>query len=279
MNYYKHHIGDYAAATAHLSWDEDMAYRRLLSAYYQHEKPIPADMRAVYRLVRASSKAQREAVETVLNEFFVLEDDGWHQKRCDEELDRARAQAEANKKVAMEREQRKRGAKPGSTNRSTNRDGSEHESFETEKHDSFESREPSHKPLANSHEKAFGATHITGQAPGVGLPAGHAAAALNRAGCRVTSQNPTLIAACTEGVTTEHLLEVQKLHPDKPAGYVIATARREHAEQAKPITGGTHAPAQRPGRLSAAERVEQNIRNRHRGDDDAIDGEFEYVPG
>lgn len=279
MNYYKHHIGDYGAATAHLSWDEDMAYTRLLRAYYQHEKPLPVEARAVYRLVRAASKAQREAVDAVLGEFFTLEADGWHQKRCDEELDRAHAQAEANRKVAMQREERKRGAKSGSTNRSTNRDGNEHESFDTEKHDSFESREPSHKPLANSHEKAFGATHTTGQAPGVGSAAGHASAALNRAGCRVTSQNPDLIAACAEGVTTEHLLEVHRQFPDKPAGYAIATARREHAASAKPITGGTHAPAQRPGRLSAAERVEQNIRNRHRGNDDAIDGDFEPVPG
>ena len=43
MNYFEHHIGDYAAATAHLSWDEDMAYSRLLRWYYQHEKPLPAE--------------------------------------------------------------------------------------------------------------------------------------------------------------------------------------------------------------------------------------------
>jgi uncharacterized protein YdaU (DUF1376 family) len=41
VNFYKHHLGDYDAATAHLSWDEDQAYTRLLRLYYRTEKPIP----------------------------------------------------------------------------------------------------------------------------------------------------------------------------------------------------------------------------------------------
>ena len=40
MNYYEHHLGDWAAATGHLTWDEDMAYTRLLRAYYHAERPI-----------------------------------------------------------------------------------------------------------------------------------------------------------------------------------------------------------------------------------------------
>jgi len=62
MNFFKHHIGDYDSATAHLSWDEDMAYSRLMRVYYRDEKPIPIDRKKVYRLVRSQSKAQREAV-------------------------------------------------------------------------------------------------------------------------------------------------------------------------------------------------------------------------
>lgn len=101
MNYFELHIGDYSAATAHLSWDEDLAYRRLISAYYHHERPIPADVKAACRLIRAATAAQRQAVSTVLNEFFVLRDDGWHQRRCDEEIARfqdkqRKAKASAN---------------------------------------------------------------------------------------------------------------------------------------------------------------------------------------
>ncbi len=47
MNYYPFHIGDYAKKTRHLSWDEDMAYRRLIDAYYLHEGPLPADKRKI----------------------------------------------------------------------------------------------------------------------------------------------------------------------------------------------------------------------------------------
>lgn len=86
MNYYEHHIGDYIKATAHLSMLEDAAYRRLIDAYYTREAPLPADKKACQRLARAMSKPERDAVNTVLDEFFTLESDGWHQSRCDEEI-------------------------------------------------------------------------------------------------------------------------------------------------------------------------------------------------
>ena len=88
MNYYEHHIGDYAEATAHLTFIEDAAYTRMIRKYYAQEKPLPADVKAVQRLVGARSKEEREAVETILGEFFRLEEDGWHNGRCDEELAR-----------------------------------------------------------------------------------------------------------------------------------------------------------------------------------------------
>lgn len=86
MNYYPFHIGDYASATRHLSWDEDLAYRRLIDAYYTKEAPIPADKRAAYRLVCATTEAQREAVDVVLQEFFVLTGDVWVHDRCEAEI-------------------------------------------------------------------------------------------------------------------------------------------------------------------------------------------------
>lgn len=102
MNYYEHHIGDYAQATAHLSFIEDAAYSRLIRKYYAEEKPMPADIKAVQRLVGARTKEERQAVADILDEFFELEADGWHNKRCDAEIaryrgkqDKARASAEA----------------------------------------------------------------------------------------------------------------------------------------------------------------------------------------
>jgi uncharacterized protein YdaU (DUF1376 family) len=86
MNFYDHHIGDYDSATAHLSWLEDCAYRRLICLYYRNEAPIPVDIKQACRLVRAVSKQERDAVEQVLGEFFTSDEDGWHHRRCDAEI-------------------------------------------------------------------------------------------------------------------------------------------------------------------------------------------------
>lgn len=102
MNYYEHHIGDYAAATGHLSLVEDAIYSRLLRRYYLQEQPLPADVAQVARLCGARAADEAAAVEVVLTEFFELQADGWHNKRADEEIARyqdkqakARASAEA----------------------------------------------------------------------------------------------------------------------------------------------------------------------------------------
>jgi uncharacterized protein YdaU (DUF1376 family) len=102
MNYYEHHIGDYAAATGHLSLVEDAIYSRLLRRYYLQEQPLPADVAQVARLCGARAADEAAAVEVVLAEFFDLQADGWHNKRADEEIARyqdkqvkARASAEA----------------------------------------------------------------------------------------------------------------------------------------------------------------------------------------
>ncbi|TDP63160.1 YdaU family protein [Roseateles toxinivorans] len=86
MNYFELHIGDLTEATAHLTMLEDGAYGRLLRKYYATEKPLPADIKTVQRLVGARSDEERVAVEIVLDEFFTLQSDGWHQERCDAEI-------------------------------------------------------------------------------------------------------------------------------------------------------------------------------------------------
>lgn len=111
MNYYEHHIGDYIKATAHLSMLEDAAYRRLIDAYYTKEVPLPADRKACHRLARAFSKPERDAVDAILDEFFTLSDDGWHQSRCDEELEKyieKRPAAEEKRENDKERQRRAR---------------------------------------------------------------------------------------------------------------------------------------------------------------------------
>lgn len=133
VNFFKFHLGDYDGATAHLSWDEDMAYMRLLRAYYRREQPItPAE---AYRLCRAMSKAQRAAVDSVLGEFFTQAPDGWHNKRADLEVAAYQAQASTNKRIARERSDRR-----PSTN------------LERTVNDSLPDRSPNHQPLTTNHE-------------------------------------------------------------------------------------------------------------------------------
>jgi len=88
MNYYPFNVGDYSAHTAHLEPMEDLAYRRLLDAYYLREQPLPTDIQTTAKLVRMRSMAGD--VESVLNEFFTLTEDGWRHSRCDAEIERMR---------------------------------------------------------------------------------------------------------------------------------------------------------------------------------------------
>ena len=82
MHYYQFHIGDYRAATSHLSNVEDLAYRRLLDMYYDSEAPIPTDIEWVSRRLRLGS----EVVSNVLNDMFERTENGYVNKRADAEI-------------------------------------------------------------------------------------------------------------------------------------------------------------------------------------------------
>lgn len=88
MNYFPFHVGDYSAHTAHLEPLEDLAYRRALDAYYLKESPLPREPAEVARLIRMRSHVAE--VEQILREFFTLSDDGWTNKRADDEISKMR---------------------------------------------------------------------------------------------------------------------------------------------------------------------------------------------
>ena len=101
MNYYPFHVGDYASHTGHLDPMEDLAYRRMLDAYYLREGQLPTDVSEVSRLIRL--RDQTAIVRDVLNEFFQQTPEGWRHIRCDEEIAKmqdkqakARASAQAS---------------------------------------------------------------------------------------------------------------------------------------------------------------------------------------
>ena len=111
MHHFPFHIGDYLAATSHLSNDEDLAFRRILDMYYHTELPIPLDTKWVAKRLRISV----EAIESVLQDLFVKHEDGYHHKRCDEEIAKYQGFTVSGKKGAEVRWGKDRGAIGGAS--------------------------------------------------------------------------------------------------------------------------------------------------------------------
>ena len=87
MNYYRRYVGDYLKKTSRLSMIEHGAYTLLLDYYYADEKPLPLDKDELYTMVRAMSLSDRKAVDKVLCTFFCKQEDGYHNKRADHEIE------------------------------------------------------------------------------------------------------------------------------------------------------------------------------------------------
>jgi uncharacterized protein YdaU (DUF1376 family) len=131
MHYYSFHVSDYIHDTAHLSNDEDLAYRRILDLYYTQEHPIPNKTQEVSRRIRMASQA--DVVSAVLEEFFTFdkENDCWFHKRCDETIAAYQAKAERNRIVG------KLGGRPKANPKETQM---------------VSKSNPNHKPITNNHK-------------------------------------------------------------------------------------------------------------------------------
>jgi len=103
MHWYPHHIGDHARAVAHLTDDEDLAYRRLKDWQAENELPIPLDVKWIARRIRRSE----ECVQSVLEDFFTMREDGWIEKNVWEMVEKykeeGRKKSEGGKKGAAAR--------------------------------------------------------------------------------------------------------------------------------------------------------------------------------
>jgi uncharacterized protein YdaU (DUF1376 family) len=86
---------------------EHGAYTLLLDRYYTTEQGIPADQ--AHRICRARTRDEKEAVDTVLAEFFTLQDGVHHQKRVDAEIGRySESEPDREAKRENERERQRR---------------------------------------------------------------------------------------------------------------------------------------------------------------------------
>ena len=93
MNFYPFHIGDYAAHTRHLSFMEDLAYRRLIDQYYLDECPLKGDPSFIARRIGMSDFSSD--VQYILEMFFEKIDDLWVSKRCEDEIAKYRVKADS----------------------------------------------------------------------------------------------------------------------------------------------------------------------------------------
>lgn len=112
MHYYKRNLGDYAKKAGRLSMLQHGSYTLLLDACYDREQ-FPTEEEAI-EWTWASTPEEEAAVRFVLKKFFVLEDGRYVQKRVQEELAEFHGKAETNKRIARERETKR---KENSTNR------------------------------------------------------------------------------------------------------------------------------------------------------------------
>jgi len=82
MNYYSFHIGDYRSATAHLTNEEDLCYRRILDTYYDRNGNLPE-----IKLLSRKIRCEEGMVEAILGEFFEEVEGGWIHRRAQKEVD------------------------------------------------------------------------------------------------------------------------------------------------------------------------------------------------
>jgi uncharacterized protein YdaU (DUF1376 family) len=229
MNYYEHHIGDYAEATAHLTFVEDAAYSRMIRKYYAQEKPLPADVKAVQRLIAARTKEEREAVEIVLNEFFTLQDDGWHNGRCDTEIARYQDKQAKAKRSAEARWNKPQQQSEGNANASpdamrTHSEGNAHQSPVTSHQSPDLNHSVSTQPELGAGKSVASAAELSG--------------AMIRAGISAQSGDPRLMALAAQGVSVETTLAAcREALASKPGekikpGYVFAILERWAKEAA-----------------------------------------------
>lgn len=139
MHYYKRNLGDYAKKAGRLSMLQHGAYTLLIDACYDREE-FPTLEQAI-DWAWASSDAEIDAVKFVLARFFTPNDEGVYvQNRILEEILIYHKNAETNRRIAIERETKRKGKSTNRASDSTNRAGSADEAS------------PNHKPLTINQE-------------------------------------------------------------------------------------------------------------------------------
>ncbi|MHB0965546.1 MAG: YdaU family protein [Bellilinea sp.] len=90
MNYYRRYMADYLSKTASLTILEHGAYTLLLDYLYLSEDGrLPPDADEIHRIVRATTSAERQAVDKILVKFFYKDAGGYTNPRAAAEIEKA----------------------------------------------------------------------------------------------------------------------------------------------------------------------------------------------
>jgi uncharacterized protein YdaU (DUF1376 family) len=98
VNFVKLYIGDYMRKTGSLTVAEHGAYVLMLLHYYGTEQPLPTG-RELHRLLRAETRADREAIDSIAARFWSVTESGLINRRADEEIAKAEHQRDVNRVV------------------------------------------------------------------------------------------------------------------------------------------------------------------------------------
>ena len=126
MKFYPHHISDFNNSTRHLTRVERSVYRESIELYYDTESVLTGDFNKLAKRLLCFNDEEKTALKDVLDEFFDLHDDGYFHERCNQEIEKYRANigakakagiasAKARKQKAAERKQNSTRVKSSST--------------------------------------------------------------------------------------------------------------------------------------------------------------------
>lgn len=138
MHWFKRNIGDYHKKAGRLTMLQHGAYTLLMDSCYDREQ-FPT-MEEAIEWVWASTTEEIEAVKFVLSRFFSLENGVYVQHRIAEEVENYQSKSENNKRIALEREARRRKER---TNEHESCTGGEHDVNETP---------PNQEPVTKNHK-------------------------------------------------------------------------------------------------------------------------------
>jgi uncharacterized protein YdaU (DUF1376 family) len=135
MHYYKRNIGDYHKKAGRLSILEHGAYTLLIDACYDREQ-FPTEQQAI-EWTWARTEDEISAVRFVLSKFFHLQDGVYVQTRIHEEVSKYHENAITNKRIAIEREEKRKNSK---------------ERFSTNRAQSVDEPPPNQEPRTTNHK-------------------------------------------------------------------------------------------------------------------------------